>query len=299
MKIIQRRLWWYILSFVILIPGIIAVARWGIPLGIDFRGGALVEIQALAGVSNQEIAAALEEAGFKATVAPAGQGRALIRTEPVQEERKVEFDKALQERIGEYTEVSFQVVGPTVSRDLAKKALLAVGFASLGIILFVAWAFRRVPAPASSWRFGIVAVIALIHDLGVTVGLFVIASRVAGYEVDSLFITALLTVMGFSVHDTIVIFDRIRENLRLAPSRPFEEVANLSVNQTLGRSLGTSLTVVFVLLALFVFGGTTIHGFVYTLLVGIVVGTYSSIFIAAPLLVDWQNARLRRARQVT
>ena len=289
MNIIGHRRWWYILSICLIIPGVAAIATWGLPVGIDFRGGTLIEIETKNETSPSTIKDTLEKNGYRAVVTSAGQGRAQIRIPPLEQEKKGQLQEQLRGGIGEYTEVSFQTVGPTVSRDLTTKALWAILLASIGIIVFIAWAFRRVPRPASSWRFGFVAIVALLHDLLTTVGVFAIVAHYTGYEIDSLFITALLTVLGFSVHDTIVIFDRIRENLRLHPSQSFAQVANFSVVQTFARSLGTSLTVVLVLSALYIFGGTSIHGFVFTLLFGIIIGTYSSIFIAAPLLPTWQN----------
>ena len=302
MNIIGHRRWWYILSICLIIPGVAAIATWGLPVGIDFRGGTLIEIETKNETSPSTIKDTLEKNGYRAVVTSAGQGRAQIRIPPLEQEKKGQLQEQLRGGIGEYTEVSFQTVGPTVSRDLTTKALWAILLASIGIIVFIAWAFRRVPRPASSWRFGFVAIVALLHDLLTTVGVFAIVAHYTGYEIDSLFITALLTVLGFSVHDTIVIFDRIQENLRLHPSQPFAQVANFSVVQTFARSLGTSLTVVLVLSALYIFGGTSIHGFVFTLLFGIIIGTYSSIFIAAPLLTTWQNrvhARVKsRSEQV-
>lgn len=176
-----------------------------------------------------------------------------------------------------------------IGRELSQKALIALLLASLAIVVYIAFSFRRIPKPASSWRFGIAAVVALIHDVLVVVGIFAILGRFLNVEVDTLFITALLTIIGFSVHDTIVVFDRIRENLLKNMGKRFIDVANLSVVQTLGRSLNTSLTVVFVLIALLLFGGETIRWFVVALLVGIISGTYSSIFNATALLVWWEE----------
>ncbi len=209
-------------------------------------------------------------------------------------------EKNLQDalkKVGEYRQNRLETVGPTVSSDLKRKAIIAVILASLAIILYIAIAFRKVPKPASSWRFGICAVLALIHDLAFVAGGFAILGHFFGYEVDSLFITALLTIMGFSVHDTIVVFDRIRENLRKSPSLDFETNVNNSILQTINRSLNTSFTVLIVLLALFLLGGATLKHFMLALLLGIAIGTYSSIFNASPLLVSWQAWSSRRAER--
>jgi len=172
---------------------------------------------------------------------------------------------------------------------LEQKALVALTVASIAIVIYIAFSFRKIPKPQSSLKFGIAAVVALIHDILVVVGVFAILGKFLAVEIDALFITALLTVIGFSVHDTIVVFDRIRENLIKHPGKKFITIANLSVIQTLGRSLNTSLTVIFVLFALLLFGGETIRWFVVALLIGIISGTYSSIFNATALLVWWEE----------
>jgi preprotein translocase subunit SecF len=215
----------------------------------------------------------------------------------VTQEEVGKIKETLKTKIGDVTEKRFETVGPIVSKDLTQKAIWAVILASIGIILYIAFAFRTVPKPANSFRFGLCAVFALIHDLAFVTGAFAILGHFIGYEIDSLFITALLTVMGFSVHDTIVVFDRIRENLRLSPDLSFEEVTNKSVVQTLDRSINTSLTVLLTLSSLFFFGGESIKHFILALLIGILIGTYSSIFNASPLLVSWQGwIEKRKAR---
>lgn len=181
-------------------------------------------------------------------------------------------------------------VGPVIGRETTINAVESVGVASLAIILYIAYAFREIPKPYSPWKFGIAAVVALLHDVLVVVGIFSLLGHFANVQIDSLFITALLTVIGFSVHDTIVVFDRIRENLRKS-SAPFTQVVNESVLQTLGRSLMTSITVLLTLLALILFGGESIHWFVVALFIGVFSGTYSSIFNAAPLLVLWEEKK--------
>ena len=182
-------------------------------------------------------------------------------------------------------------MGPVVGAEMAKKALLAVILASLAIILYIAWSFRQIPRPYSPWKFGISAVVALLHDALVVLGLFSLFGHFYQVEIDALFVTALLTVIGFSVHDTIVVFDRVRENLPKMYNKPFPEIVDFSLTETLVRSLNTSLTVILTLTALLLFGGETIRWFVVALLVGIVSGTYSSIFNAAPLLVLWESRK--------
>ena len=234
-----------------------------------------------------------------ANIQPSGDG-IIIRTEEMTEENQKKLTEALS-MVGEYQQNRLETVGPTVSADLKRKAIISVILATLVIIVYIAIAFRKVPKPANSWRFGICAVLALIHDILFVVGVFAILGHFFGYEVDSLFITALLTIMGFSVHDTIVVFDRIRENLRKSPSlnlpdgkAGFEMNVNNSILQTLNRSLNTSFTVIIVLLSLYLLGGETLKHFILALLIGIAIGTYSSIFNASPLLVTWSAWARRR-----
>lgn len=295
MNIIGRRKIWYIISLVLIVPGILAIIFWGIPTGIDFKGGTLLDISYSQTVPKEKIETTLADNGIKnANVQPSGNDF-IIRTSVLDQETQNKLTDSLS-KIGEnFKQNRLETVGPTVSSDLKRKAIIAVILASLVIIIYIAIAFRKVPKPASSWRFGVCAVIALIHDITFVVGVFAILGHFFGYEVDSLFITALLTIMGFSVHDTIVVFDRIRENLRKSPSLSFEENANNSILQTLNRSLNTSFTVLIVLLALYLLGGTTLKHFMLALLVGIAIGTYSSIFNASPLLVSWQGWSTRRA----
>jgi len=282
--------WWFIISGIVIIPGIISLIVWGLPLGIDFKGGTLLEISFNKSVTSQDIKQALTDSNIKdLTIQKTGDNQVLIRTTPLDKEAELKLKSTLNEKIGESREIRLETVGPTVSKDLTTKAILAVGLAALAIILYIAFVFRKVPKPANSWRFGICSVLALLHDLLFVIGAYSILGHFYGFEVDGMFIVALLTIMGFSVHDTIVVFDRIRENLKLHPSGNFEEIANRSVIQTLARSLNTSLTLVLVLLALVFLGGASIKNFVVTLLIGVIIGTYSSIFNATPLLVVWQN----------
>lgn len=196
----------------------------------------------------------------------------------------------LKKTLGDFEETRFTTVGPTVGESLRYRAFFAVGFASLMIVLYIAFAFRKVPKHVGQWRFGVSAIIALLHDLGIMVGIYVYFGVFFGTEIDALFITAMLTVMGFSVHDTIVVFDRIREKLKYQKrDETFAEVANQAVNETIARSINTSFSVFLTLLALAIFGADSVRFFVLALMVGIVAGTYSSIFVASPILVDWQE----------
>ena len=223
-------------------------------------------------------------------------GSYLIRTKPIDQAQNKKFQQALVQKLRKVEESRFETVGPTIGKETTQKAIQAVIIASIAIIIYITLSFRKIPKPYSSWKFGVCAVIALIHDILVVLGIFSILGHFWGVEIDSLFITAILTIMGFSVHDTIVVFDRIRENLIKESGKPFAVIVNESILQTLGRSLSTSLTVLFTLTALLLFGGQSIHWFIIALLIGIISGTYSSIFNAAPLLVVWEETKKRQPR---
>lgn len=287
------------LSTVLAIGSIIAIAVLGLRIGIDFKGGELMEVRFTQATSVDTIRSALEvgetEAGLPTvTVAPSAADTVLLRLASDDQSQAEQVRTYLASKVGENQQVRFERVGPTVGKDLTRKAAIGVVLASLAIILYIAWAFRKVPTPTSSWRFGLTAVIALIHDLLITTGAFAVLGAIFGYEVDSLFITALLTVMGFSVHDTIVTYDRIRENLLHNPHKDFEETVNSSIRQTIVRSLNTSLTLLLMLVALLVLGGASIRPFISALTIGVFIGTYSSIFVASQLLVVWQKLAARR-----
>ncbi|MFA6423213.1 MAG: protein translocase subunit SecF [Patescibacteria group bacterium] len=288
MNIIGKRKIFYIFSSVLLVLGIIAISVWGIKLGIDYTGGNMLEIKNAP--SNDVIKEVFKEQGIDDAVIQKTQNNTLIKFKGDRGKEVVLVQK-LKEKQSNIEEVSFQFVGPTVGRDLTKRGILSLILASLAIIMYIAFSFREVPKPTNSWRFGITAVLALVHDVLFVLGFWAVYSHFTGAELDSLFIPAILTIVGFSVHDTIVVFDRTRENLRktnIETGDEFAEVANDSLNQTVVRSLSTSFTVILTLLSLYLLGGESIRSFVLILLVGITAGTYSSIFIATDLLVSWQ-----------
>lgn len=299
MKIIPYYKLWFLISAILIIPGIIALAAWKLNLGIDFKGGTITTVQ-IGETKDKKVNSLIIEESLTdlklkgITVQPSNNNQYIIRAASTGDKLDQDITSTINKKIGESKLISFESIGPSVSSDLTRKAFLAVLLASIAIIFYVSYAFRKLPKPANSWRFGVCAVLALIHDVLFVVGIFAILGHFFNYEVNGLFVTALLTIMGFSVHDTIVVFDRIRENLRLSPSTPFAQTANDSVVQTLGRSLNTSITVLVVLLAMYLMGGESIKQFTLTLLIGITIGTYSSIFNASPLLVVWQNIVERR-----
>lgn len=295
MNIVGKRKLWFLISIILVVPGTIALFVWGLKPGIDFTGGQEMEI---AGTTNQSLVREIVgKAGVKdITVTTSGQDKLLIRysdKDSGDSELIHQNIKTLLAQNG-ISETAFSSVGPSVSRDITRNALLGVGLASLAILLYIAFAFRNAPPPVSPWSFGGTAIIALLHDALLLLGVFAILGHFLGVQVDALFVTAVLTVIGFSVHDTIVVYDRIRENLRRL-NKPFEEVVNISINETLARSLNTSITVILVLTAFFLFGGESIKYFVLALLIGIISGTYSSIFNASPLLVVYNNWKIKRA----
>ncbi len=247
-------------------------------------------------VSQENIKVALDKQGIKNYQLQAAENNSIIiKTESLD---KAQHDKVLKEienSAGKFEETRLDSIGPVIGKELKTNAIYQLIMVSLGIIFYIGYAFRKVAKPVTSWRFGWAAIIALLHDLLFVLGFFSILGHFKGVEVDSLFVTAILTVLGFSVHDTIVVFDRVRENLKLFPGQSIDYIVNHSIAQTIVRSLNTSLTVLFVLLSLLLFGGETIHYFVLALFIGIIVGTYSSIFIASPVLVVWQKWKTRQA----
>lgn len=291
--IIGKRFWYFLLSAIIIIPGLISLAiPPGLQLAVDFTGGTLWEMTFTREVHPAELKATFGEFELgDAIVQTSGDQTLLVRSKEIKSDSEVKANIAssLREKFGPFTELRFESVGPSVGEEVAQRAIWAVAAASLGILLYISWAFRKVPSPL---RYGACAIFALLHDALLVLGIFSILGKLFHIEIDALFVTALLTVIGFSVHDTIVVFDRIRENMGKRGNESFESVVNHSVLQTLGRSLNTSLTVVFTLSALVLFGGVTTRNFVAALLIGIVSGTYSSIFNASMLLVVWENGEL-------
>ncbi len=297
LNIVSKRYWYFAFSLLVIIPGLIAMgmtwAQTGLPfrLAIDFTGGTLLELKFAKAQTFQtdEVVKVFGQFGLSANdvhVQPAGNDSLIIRTKELKPDDKVQIENALRQRIGDFTELRAESVGPAVGAEVTQRASIAVAVASVAILLYITWTFRRVAQP---FRFGVCAIAAMLHDVLVMLGMVSIFGLVLGWEVDTLFLTALLTVIGFSVHDTIVVFDRIRENSSRMRGIEFETVVNHSILQTLDRSINTVLTTLFVLAALILFGGITVRHFVALLFVGILSGMYSSIFNAAPLLVAWEN----------
>src|SRR3989338_7739275 len=299
-NIIGYRKLWYFISGTLIVVSMAALVLWGLKLGIDFTGGSLVEVEFRDNrPAIKDIESAIGDKLGKANITPLGERGAALRLRSLSEEEHQQLLSWLKEKLGQdkgddYIKDSrFTSIGPTIGAELQQKAVWAIVIVLLAIIFYIAWAFRKVSRSVPSWQYGVAAVMALFHDVLIPVGIFAGLGHFIGVEIDTLFITALLTVLGFSVHDTIVVFDRIRENL-LKPADQFSVVVNRSVNETLARSINTSLATLLVLVTTFIFGGETIRYFILTLILGIVFGTYSSIFIASPLLVSahqWTQKR--------
>lgn len=282
---------YFLISALVLVPGTISLLRFGLKPSIDFTGGTLLELR-FAGdksVETEEIQSALKGVGIEATsVQSSGEKTFLIRSRTITKEEAGAIEAALGKRFGQVPEeIRFETVGPILGQELLNKTLIAIILASGVILGYVASRFK-------GSKFGICAVLAMFHDSLVLLGSFSLLGHFLGVEVDTLFVTAMLTILSFSVHDTVVVYDRIRESQRLFPQHDFEELVNKAVTETLSRSLNNSLTIIFMLISLFLLGGPTIKWFVAALLIGTVSGTYSSTFTAAPLLIVWEQIKLKK-----
>ena len=297
MNIISHKYIFLSFSGILVLASFIMIGVWGLRLGIDFTGGSLLEASFTdARPAGEAIRDSVSGLGMGYVgVELAGERDVFLRLRSVDEQEHQEILHALA-ALGAVREKQFTTIGPTIGRELKNRALLALALALALIVLYITWAFRQVSRPLSSWKYGVVAVVvALFHDIIIPTGAFALLGHFAGAEADALFITALLTILGFSVHDTIVVFDRTRENLRtLEKSEAFEAIVNRSVHETLARSLFTSLTVLLVLTAIFFLGGASTKYFALTLMTGVFFGTYSSIFVASPLLVMWNDFAKKR-----
>ena len=301
MFVVTYRKFFYGLSALLLLASIAAVIVWGFNLGIDFKGGSIIEVEySQARPAQADLLAKLTPLDFKESIRSTGEKGYIIRMRTVDQNEKVSLDTALKS-FGEYNEVRFDSIGPVLGSEALRKSLVSIILVILAIVLFIAYAFRQVSEPVSSWKYGLIAIAALVHDVIIPTGVFVVLGHFLGYEIDTLFITALLVVLGFSVHDTIVVFDRVRENLKYATAKkPFDQIVGESISQTFTRSINTSLTTLLALIVLYFVGGASTHHFSLALIIGIVAGTYSSIFIGSPLLVTmwkWQENKRQKGKK--
>ncbi|HTK60560.1 MAG TPA: protein translocase subunit SecF [Candidatus Baltobacteraceae bacterium] len=295
LRITKYRRLYYVFSGILMAASLAAWLAWGLKPGIDFTGGAMMELEFSA--SRPSIETVSAEAGAsvgssEVSAQPLGENGIVLRMPTITEEAHQELLKDLKAKFEAdqvvLTEKRFESVGPVIGEELRKKTIYAVITAILAIVLYITYVFRKVSHPVASWKYGVCTIVALAHDVIIPVGVFSALGHFHDVEVGAWIVTALLTVLGFSVHDTIVVFDRIRENLAHARRESFEEVVNRSMNETLGRSLNTSLTVLLVLATTYALGGASIRDFILIMIIGIGAGTYSSIFVASPLLVSWQ-----------
>jgi len=300
MFIIRHKNIFLTISLLLVIGSLVPIFMYGLNLGTDFTGGTIMEIAYSTNLpTKEEVTNRLVEAGIESPIIQtAGTSGYLVKMKPITEEERQGLVIALA---GSSTPEQFQVkryssIGPSIGAELAQKGLIALVAVALLIIAFIAFSFRHVSRPVQSWKYGLMAVIALLHDVTIPTGVFAYLGHFQGVEIDSLFLTALLTIMALSVSDTIVVFDRIRENLKNKISQSFEETVGQSLDETIVRSLITSLTIIFVLLVLYFFGSASTQNFALVLIIGMFFGTYSSIFLASPLLVTvygWQKNKLK------
>ena len=302
MSVVKNRKIFYVISAILFVLSIGALSVWGLNLGVDFKGGSIMEVKYES--NRPELGTLLETlkplniAGL--TARSAGTDSFIIRAGELSDGAHQIILSTLRLKGDKVEEKLFSSVGPILGKEALLKSIWAIVFVLVAIVLFIAFAFRKVSEPVSSWKYGVIAVVALFHDVLIPTGVFAILGHFKGFEIDTLFVTAILVVLGFSIHDTIVVFDRVRENLRLdykGAKTDFEAVVGKSVSQTFVRSINTSLTTLLALIVLYFIGPTTTQLFSLVLIIGISIGTYSSIFIASPLLVTvelWQRNRLTR-----
>jgi len=285
MQIIKHRKIYFTISIILLLGSLFSLIVWGLKLGIDFTGGALMEISYTEErLSNQEIQEKLSSLDLgQINIQPIGERGILLRLKEVNEDTHQE----ILSKLGNPKEERFESIGPLIGKELRTKSIWAISLALLVIIIYIAWAFRKVYRPIASWQYGLVAIVALFHDIFITLGFFSFFCHFREIEIGLPFVAAFLTILGYSVNNSIVIFDRVRENLLKTNWTDFKEVINLSINQSLTRCLNTALTTLFVLLAVFFLGGESIKYFSLALIVGIIIGTYSSIFITSSLIIAW------------
>ena len=299
LQIIPRLRIWLIISAILVVVSLACLGIWGLKLGIDFTGGSLLEVKFQQNIPAQtDFKATLDELNLEGGIivqATNGNGY-LLKFKSIDEDVHQQILEKIkttyndpESETSNVTEDRYESIGSTIGKEMREKAIYSIIFVIIAIILFIAYAFRKVSWPIKSWKYGVVAVVALMYDVILTLGLFSILGRFLNVEIDLPFVAALLTILGYSVNDTIVIFDRIRENLVKMSRLEFSEIINHSINETLSRSINTMLTTLLALIAVFLFGGVTIKFFVLALIFGIFSGTYSSIFIASPLLVLWEK----------
>jgi preprotein translocase subunit SecF len=290
--IIGKRYWFFLISGALILISIVSLATVGLKPGIEFSSGSILTVSFEQPPSYADFKAEIASLGYSnAVVQQAGSNDFIIRTRELSDQEKSTIENALKDKFGSVTEAGFSSVSPQAAAETVHNAIIAVAIASIGILIYVTWAFRRMPRP---FRYGVCAVIALIHDALVALGIFSILGAILGWETNLMFITGVLAIIGYSINNTIVVFDRIRENLIRGISANFELVVNNSQIETMGRSMNTSLTTLITVLAILLFVGSSIENFAVVLLIGIVAGTFDSVFVAPALLVVWDKGEWGR-----
>ncbi len=297
MFVIKYRKIFFVITIIFVVFSIFATFYYGLNFGIDFKGGSILEVSYSARPDVEVVKSELDKLNLGTySIRPSGDKAFVLRSRALSQEEKGQVTRALSVSGTTLKEERFNTIGPTVGKELRNKAFVAIAVTVLAIVLFITFAFRKVSEPVASWKYGMATIIALVHDVVVPTGIFIVFAEIVGGEIDLLFISAILAILGYSVHDTIVVFDRVRENLRInretRRKEEFETTVGRSVAQTFGRSINTSITIFLVLVALYFIGGETTRNFAFVLLVGVIAGTYSSIFLASPLLVTlekWQR----------
>ncbi|MCX6004392.1 MAG: protein translocase subunit SecF [Chloroflexi bacterium] len=286
--IVNKRNWFFLISICLLVPGIISMLVFGFRLGIDFSSGTIMTLRFSTAVDQAALRQEMGNLGYgEASIQKTSEGDFLVRIREINTEQKEALIAGMKKDLNtEVTIRDFYTVSPLVAGEVARNAAIAVGVASLFMILYIAFAFRHMPSP---FKWGASAVVALLHDVLIVMGIFSILGWAIGYQVDSMFITAMLTIVGYSINNTCVVYDRIRENVRKGISKDFAVTVNASILETIVRCINTSLTVILTCLAIYLFGGVTIQQFIMALLIGVVIGIYDSIFVAGPLLVLWER----------
>jgi len=290
---------YYLFSGLLVVGSIVALIMFGLKFSIDFKGGSILELEFQnVRPTNQIIQDKIKDLNLgEVILQPTGEKGLILRTKEIDESTH----QALKNKLSEpspFTEKSFETVGPLIGQELAQKTWKVIILSLIAMLIYIALAFRKVKKPISSWQYGLFSVLALAHNVLVPMGVFAVLGRYNNVEVGVPFVVALLTIVGYSINDTVVVFDRIRENLLKRASENFEEVVNISLNQTFGRSINTVLTVLFSLVVIYFFGGETLKYFVLTMIIGIAVGAYTSVFIASPLLVTWWKRKFKRVDPV-
>ncbi|MGA2671323.1 MAG: protein translocase subunit SecF [Dehalococcoidia bacterium] len=290
---VGKRSWFFFISVLVLIASIASLAIFGLKAGIDFSGGTSLTLEFNSTIEQSQLRQEMAKLGYsEATIQKTGTDSFLIHIREISAQERDTLQNNLETDLGTQLKITdYYSTSPAVGASTARNAGIAIIIAAIGMLIYMAWAFRKMPKP---FRWGMSAVLALLHDVAILIGIFSLLGWIAGIEVDALFITAVLTVVGYSINNTVVVYDRIRENMTRGISSDFTQTVNSSIVETMGRCLNTSLTTVFTILALFLFGGATIHYFMLALLIGVVIGTYDSMCIAGELLVTWERGEWRR-----